>query len=79
MSYQNLLLLQVMTSKKAFNYQDAQTELDALLARLQIGDMPLNEAVPAYERGMKLVDAMEAEVKKAENTLNKLRVQLPEA
>ena len=68
-----------MTAKKPFDYQAAQAELDTILADLQRGDLPLDAAIPTYERGIALVDALEAEVKRVETKLTKLRVQLPEA
>ncbi|HVX23954.1 MAG TPA: exodeoxyribonuclease VII small subunit [Candidatus Saccharimonadales bacterium] len=54
------------------DYRALSTELEELLAKLQSGDLTIDEAVPAYERGLKLVKELEAYLKTAENTVKKL-------
>lgn len=68
-----------MPAKKSADYQTLSQELDTVLAALQQPDMAVDEAVKLYEQGMKLITQLEAHVATAENTLEKLRVQLNNA
>lgn len=56
----------------AKNYQALQTELDELLERLQSGELTIDESVPAYERGLKIIAELETYLKTAENTITEL-------
>ena len=60
-----------MSSKKT-DYRALSAELDELLARLQSGELSIDEAVPAYERGLELVKQLESYLKDAEQTVTKL-------
>jgi len=64
-----------MASKKV-DYQALSEELDTLLTRLQGGELSIDEAVPAYERGMELVRELEAYVTSAENRITELQAKL---
>lgn len=55
---------------EAGNYEDALAELDALVARMESGALPLDQLLAAYQRGALLLtfcrgrlDAIEAQVK----------------
>lgn len=37
------------------SYEDAQTELEALVARLESGEMPLEQLLSGYQRGAELL------------------------
>lgn len=65
-----------MTDKP--DYRVLSAELETLLAKLQSGDLTIDEAVPAYERGLKLVKELEAYLKTAENTVKKLTLKSSE-
>jgi exodeoxyribonuclease VII small subunit len=54
-----------------FDYAEKSGELEAILQRLQSSDIQLTEATKLYEQGTKLVDDIEAYLKKAENTVRK--------
>lgn len=54
------------------NYQTLQEELDTLLARLQSGELSIDESVPAYERGLKIITELEAYLVSAQNKVTKL-------
>lgn len=64
-----------MTDKK-FDYRKSSDELDALLDRLQSGELSIDEAVPAYEKGMQLVKELEQHLKTAENRITELQAKL---
>jgi exodeoxyribonuclease VII small subunit len=65
-----------MTDKP--DYRALSAELDELLTKLQSGELTIDEAVPAYERGLKLVKELETYLKTAENTVKKLTPKRPE-
>ncbi len=58
---------------KKIDYTALGTELDEILARLQSADLDVDEAVKAYERGMAIVEDLEAYLKTAENKVTKIR------
>jgi exodeoxyribonuclease VII small subunit len=64
-----------MATKKV-DYQALNEELETILDRLQSGELSIDEAVPAYERGMQLVKELEAYVKTAENRITELQAKL---
>ncbi|CAN5137090.1 hypothetical protein BH09PAT3_BH09PAT3_4510 [soil metagenome] len=64
-----------MTSKKV-DYQTLSAELETILTRLQSGELTIDEAVPAYERGMQLVQELEIYLKKAQNQVSELQAKL---
>ncbi len=57
------------------SYQELSTELDQLLAALQNPDVPIDEAVELYERGLQLVQQLEVHIKTAENKITKLKLR----
>lgn len=68
-----------MTQKESSKtYQELSSELDHVLASLQQPDIAVDEAVKLYEQGMKLAHELEKHITKAENTLQKVRLQLSE-
>jgi len=64
-----------MATKKT-DYRTLSEELDGILSRLQSGELNIDEAMPAYERGMKLVKELEAYLKNAENRITELQATL---
>jgi exodeoxyribonuclease VII small subunit len=64
-----------MTTKKV-DYRQLNDELDGILARLQSGELNIDEAVPAYERGIQLVKELEAYLQTAENKITELQAKL---
>ncbi len=61
-----------MTTKKP-TYQQLNSELEAVLNRLQTGDLDIDEALAAYERGMELVKQLQVYLQEAENKITKLK------
>lgn len=48
------------------NYEAAYQELEALVARMESGDLPLEESVKLYERGQRLAAHCQALLEDAE-------------
>lgn len=59
-----------MTEKRTFEQQ--MGELEQLVGRLERGEMPLEEALVAFERGMKLVAGCKEELARAEVQVEKV-------
>lgn len=61
---------------KSTDYRALKAELDTILEQLQSGELSINDALPAYEHGMKLIKQLEAYLKTAENTVKHLKAKL---
>lgn len=48
-----------MPAKKA-SYEQQMMELESIVARLESGELPLDEAMKAYEKGMQLTKSLES-------------------
>jgi exodeoxyribonuclease VII small subunit len=59
-------------SEKAF--EELQRELDELVARLERGDVPLDEAIALWERGEALYRACAERLDRAELRIEELRL-----
>lgn len=60
-----------MTKQTEFDYAAKTAELEALLAKLQNTDTPLDEAMKLHETGRVLVSELEKFLKQAENEVHK--------
>lgn len=60
-----------MPSKKKTFELELQ-ELEAIVARLEQGEVPLEEAVAEFQKGMALSKSLQATLKAAESTLVKV-------
>ena len=54
-------------------FEDLQRELDDLVARLERGDVPLDEALSLWQRGEELYRACVARLDRAELQIEELR------
>jgi len=63
---------------KAQDYHTLNKELEVVLAKLQEPTVHVDEAVQLYEQGLKLIAALEAHLKKAENKIEQLKLQSKE-
>ena len=64
-----------MAKKKTvskFSYEEAFQELDSIVAQLEGGELPLEEALKLFERGQKLATRCNELLEKAELKLRKL-------
>ncbi len=63
-------------TKKEIDYRELTQELDSLVDKLQTGELSVDEAVPAYERGMALVKQLETYLQSAENRISEVKAKL---
>lgn len=63
-----------MTQK--LDYKTLSDELDQILGQLQSGELTIDEALPAYEKGVKLVKQLEKQLETAENKVTELQAKL---
>ena len=54
------------------SFEDAMTELEGIVARLESGDVALEESIRIYERGEALRARCDALLKKAESRVEKI-------
>jgi exodeoxyribonuclease VII small subunit len=64
-----------MTSAKKIDYQSLQEELDTILEVLQDETIDIDTAMKQYERGLAIVQELEAYLKKSENTVRELQAK----
>lgn len=60
-------------TKKNDTYKQLSEELDEVLAKLQSEELDVDEAMTYYERGMEIVQQLEAQLKVAENKVTKIK------
>ncbi len=58
---------------KKTDYQTLNNELDEIMAKLQAEDLSVDEAVASYERGVELVNELQAYLEEAENKVQKIK------
>jgi len=56
-------------------FEQAMAELDEIVRKLENGQIPLEEAVKTYEKGMELKKICEEKLKNAEMKIEKLTLQ----
>ncbi|MCW1908755.1 MAG: exodeoxyribonuclease VII small subunit [Candidatus Saccharibacteria bacterium] len=62
-----------MTAKQPFNYQAKTAELESFIAKLESGELDIDEALTAYEAAQKVLKELEAYLKTAENKVEKIK------
>ncbi|MBF2717000.1 exodeoxyribonuclease VII small subunit [Agrobacterium vitis] len=58
----------------AYSFEKAVAELESIVARLERGDVALDESISIYERGELLKKHCEALLSAAENRIEKIRL-----
>ena len=53
-------------------FEDALRELEAIVEAMEVGELPLEESVQRYQRGVELVKAAHARLKAAEQQVKVL-------
>ena len=61
-----------MTEQPEFRFEDGMAALEALVARLESGDLALEEALVAFEQGVALVRALGERLTAAEQRIELL-------
>lgn len=59
---------------KTKDYQALSLELDEVLAKLQQPTIQVDEAVKLYEKGLALIEELEAHLQQAENKIEQLKL-----
>ena len=58
--------------EEKLTYEQAYTELEELVKKMETGGLTLEESIKAYERGTELVKLCEAELSRYEEVIKKL-------
>ena len=62
-----------MAAKKKQTFEERLTQVEALIAEMEGGALPLEEALKRYEEGMQALTALEKELLSAQQRLTVLR------
>lgn len=64
-----------MAAKKKLTFEERLQQVEALIAKIESGEMPLEEAMQQYEAGLNALNALEKELTAAQQRLTVLRQQ----
>ena len=64
-----------MAAKKKLTFEERRQQVEALIAKMESGEMPLEEAMQQYEAGLNALNALEKELTAAQQRLTVLRQQ----
>ena len=64
-----------MAAKKKLTFEERLQQVEALIAKMESGEMPLEEAMQQYEAGLNVLNALEKELTAAQQRLTVLRQQ----
>lgn len=64
-----------MAAKKKLTFEERLQQVEALIAKMESGEMPLEEAMQQYEAGLIALNALEKELTAAQQRLTVLRQQ----
>lgn len=62
-----------MAAKKKQTFEERLTQVEALIAEMESGALPLEDALKRYEEGMQALTALEKELLSAQQRLTVLR------
>lgn len=64
-----------MAAKKKLTFEERLQQVEALISKMESGEMPLEEAMQQYEVGLNALNALEKELTAAQQRLTVLRQQ----
>jgi exodeoxyribonuclease VII small subunit len=64
-----------MAAKKKLTFEERLQQVEALIAKMESGEMPLEEAMQQYEAGLNALNTLEKELTAAQQRLTVLRQQ----
>lgn len=64
-----------MAAKKKLTFEERLQQVEVLIAKMESGEMPLEEAMQQYEAGLNALNALEKELTAAQQRLTVLRQQ----
>jgi exodeoxyribonuclease VII small subunit len=65
--------------KDQVNYQELRSELDQIMLALQQDDLDVDKALEHYQRGLELVQKLEAYLKQAENKIVEIKAKFSDS
>jgi len=57
---------------KELSFEESLEELEAIVKKLEVGDVPLDDAITEFNKAMKLAKTCDEKLKKAEEAITKL-------
>lgn len=64
-----------MAAKKKLTFEERLQQVEALISKMESGEIPLEEAMQQYEAGLNALNALEKELTAAQQRLTVLRQQ----
>ena len=61
-----------MTEEKKLSFEEAMEQLESIVERLEEGDVPLEEAISIYKKGMELSKLCHGKLKNVEEQLTQI-------
>lgn len=58
--------------EKELSFEESLEELEKIVKRLEVGDVPLDDAIDEFNKAMKLSKVCDEKLKKAEEAITKL-------
>ena len=58
--------------EKELSFEESLQELETIVKRLEVGDVPLDDAIEEFNKAMKLAKSCDEKLKKAEESITKL-------
>ncbi len=61
-----------MKEKKELSFEESLEQLEAIVKKLEVGDVPLDDAIEEFNKAMKLAKKCDEKLKSAEEAITKL-------
>ena len=61
-----------MPTKKEMSFEENLQELETIIKKLELGEVPLDDAIEEYNKAIKLAKSCDDKLKKAEEAITKL-------
>jgi len=61
-----------MAEKKELSFEESLEKLEEIVKKLEVGDVPLDDAINEFNNAMKLAKACDDKLKNAEEAITKL-------
>ena len=58
--------------EKKLSFEESLTELETIVKKLELGDVPLEDAIEQFKKAMELAKDCDEKLKSAENSINKI-------
>lgn len=58
--------------EKELSFEESLAELETIVKKLELGDVPLEEAIDEFKKAMDLVKKCDEKLKNAEDSINKI-------